>query len=212
MVTNAYINNTTYTQEQDLIGSLVIESIQMHGQDFTYIPRTIVKEDTIFNEDTVSSFTNAYTVEMYIDSVEGFEGEGEMLSQFGLNVSDQLITTVSKTRFTTETSMSRPKVGDLIYLPLVDKAFEIKFVEDEVPFFQLGKMHVFQLTTELFEYSHETVNTGIVEIDNNFSDAQIADDTIDNQPDVDTGLTPLSPAVTDGVIDFTTTNPFSEDY
>mgnify|MGYP000489179051 CR=1 FL=1 len=212
MVTNAYINNTTYTQEQDLIGSLVIESIQMHGQDFTYIPRTIVKEDTIFNEDTVSSFTNAYTVEMYIDSVEGFEGEGEMLSQFGLNVSDQLITTVSKTRFTTETSMSSPKVGDLIYLPLVDKAFEIKFVEDEVPFFQLGKMHVFQLTTELFEYSHETVNTGIVEIDNNFSDAQIADDTIDNQPDVDTGLTPLSPAVTDGVIDFTTTNPFSEDY
>ena len=100
----------------------------------------------------------------------------------------------------------------MIYLPLVDKAFEIKFVEDEVPFFQLGKMHVFQLTTELFEYSHETVNTGIVEIDNNFSDAQIADDTIDNQPDVDTGLTPLSPAVTDGVIDFTTTNPFSEDY
>ena len=74
MVTNAYINTTTYTQEQDLIGSLVVEAIQMHGQDFTYIPRTLVKEDTVFNEDTVSSFTSAYTIEMYIDSADGFEG------------------------------------------------------------------------------------------------------------------------------------------
>lgn len=211
MVTNSYINTTTYTQEQDLIGSLVVESIQMHGQDFTYIPRDIVKEDTIFNE-AISSFTNTHSIEMHIESVDGFEGEGDMLTQFGLTVQDQIVTIVSKSRFLAEVGFERPKVGDLIYLPLVDKAFEIKFVEDEIPFYQLGKMHVYQLTAELFEYSHETINTGVVEIDNNFSAAELVDDTIDNQSDADTGLIPLSTTTTDGVIDFTVTNPFSEDY
>ena len=135
-----------------------------------------------------------------------------MLTQFGLTVQDQIVTIVSKSRFLAEVGFERPKVGDLIYLPLVDKAFEIKFVEDEIPFYQLGKMHVYQLTAELFEYSHETINTGVVEIDNNFSAAGLVDDTIDNQPAADTGLIPLSTTTTDGVIDFTVTNPFSEDY
>ena len=211
MVTNSYINTTTYTQEQDLIGNLVVESIQMHGQDFIYIPRNLVNVDTVFNEDTLSSFTTSHTIEMQIDSVDGFEGEGEMLSQFGLSVNDQIITTVSKSRFLSETGSERPKVGDLIYLPLVDKAFQIKFVEDEIPFYQLGKMHVFQLTSELFIYSHETINTGVSEIDDNFSNAAIADDTVDNAV-ADDGLVPLSTTVTDSVIDFTQNNPFSEDY
>ena len=211
MVTNAYINTTTYTQEQDLIGSLVAESIQMHGQDFTYIPRTIVKEDTIFNEDTVSSFTSTYTIEMYIESVDGFEGEGEMLTQFGLEINEQIVTTVSAARFLAETSMSEPKVGDLIFLPLNDQVFEIMFVEDEVPFYQLGKSQVFQIRAEKFVWSHETVNTGVVEIDNNFTATTLVDSTVDNAV-ADDGLVPLSTTVTDGVIDFTTVNPFSEDY
>ena len=211
MVTNAYINTTTYTQEQDLIGNLVSESIQMHGQDFTYIPRTIVKEDTIFNEDTISSFTSAYTIEMYIESVDGFEGEGEMLPQFGLQINEQIVTTVSAARFLAETSMVEPKVGDLIYLPLNDQVFEIMFVEDEVPFYQLGKNHVFQIRAEKFVWSHETVSTGVTEIDNNFTATTLVDSTIDNAV-ADDGLVPLSTTVTDGVIDFTTVNPFSEDY
>lgn len=211
MVTNSYINTTTYTQEQDLIGNLVVESIQMHGQDFIYIPRNLVNVDTVFNEDTLSSFTTSHTIEMQIDSVDGFEGEGEMLSQFGLSVNDQIITTLSKSRFLSETGSERPKVGDLIYLPLVDKAFQIKFVEDEIPFYQLGKMHVFQLTSELFVYSHETINTGVSEIDDNFTNTAIADDTVDNAV-ADDGLVPLSTTVTDSVIDFTQNNPFSEDY
>ena len=211
MVTNAYINTTTYTQEQDLIGNLVSESIQMHGQDFTYIPRTIVKEDTIFNEDTISSFTSAYTIEMYIESVDGFEGEGEMLTQFGLQINEQIVTTVSAARFLAETSMVEPKVGDLIYLPLNDQVFEIMFVEDEVPFYQLGKNHVFQIRAEKFVWSHETVSTGVTEIDNNFTATTLVDSTIDNAV-ADDGLVPLSTTVTDGVIDFTTVNPFSEDY
>jgi len=211
MVTNSYINTTTYTQEQDLIGNLVVESIQMHGQDFIYIPRNLVNVDTVFNEDTLSSFTTSHTIEMQIDSVDGFEGEGEMLSQFGLSVKDQIITTLSKSRFLSETGSERPKVGDLIYLPLVDKAFQIKFVEDEIPFYQLGKMHVFQLTSELFVYSHETINTGVSEIDDNFTNTALVDDTVDNEV-ADDGLVPLSTTVTDSVIDFTQNNPFSEDY
>jgi len=211
MVTNSYINTTTYTQEQDLIGNLVVESIQMHGQDFIYIPRNLVNVDTVFNEDTLSSFTTTHTIEMQIDSVDGFEGEGEMLSQFGLSINDQIITTVSKSRFLAETGSERPKVGDLIYLPLVDKAFQIKFVEDEIPFYQLGKIHVFQLTSELFIYSHETINTGVSEIDDNFTNTAIADNTVDNAV-ADDGLVPLSTTVTDSVIDFTQNNPFSEDY
>ena len=211
MVTNSYINTTTYTQEQDLIGNLVAESIQMHGQDFKYIPRTIVKEDTIFNEDTVSSFTTVYTIEMYIESVDGFEGEGEMLTQFGLEINEQIVTTVSAARFLAETSMSEPKVGDLIFLPLNDQVFEIMFVEDEVPFYQLGKSQVFQIRAEKFVWSHETVNTGVVEIDNNFTATTLVDSTVDNAV-ADDGLVPLSTTVTDGVIDFTTVNPFSEDY
>ena len=217
MAVNQNINTTTITQEQDLIGNLVIESIQMHGQDFIYIPRSIVKEDTIFNEDTLSSFTETHTIEMHIESADGFEGEGDMLTRFGLEVRDQMTTMVSISRFQTVTTKDRPLVGDLMYFPLADKVFQIKFVEDEVPFFQLGKMHVFQLTLEQWAWSYETVNTGVTEIDNNFTSTpttnpNISDDTVDNQPDPDTGLTPLAPSVADGVIDFTVGNPFSEDY
>ena len=222
MAVNQYINTTTFTQEQDLIGNLVIESIQMHGQDFVYIPRAIVKEDTIFNEASLSSFTETHTIEMHIENADGFEGEGDMLTKFGLEVRDQLTTLVSISRFKSITGKDRPLVGDLIYFALADKVFQIKFVEDEIPFYQLGKMHVYQLTLEQWAWSYETVNTGVAEIDDNFAtpitpagtttQSTQADDTIDNQPDSDTGLTPISPSVADDVIDFTTGNPFSEDY
>ena len=214
MATNPYINTINFAPEQDLIGNLVIESIQMHGQDFIYVPREIISEDTIFNEDNLSSFTETHTIEMHIESVNGFEGEGDMLSKFGLEVRDQVVTMVSISRFLTVTGKERPLVGDLLYFPITDKVFEIKFVEDEVPFFQLGKMHVYQITSELFSWSHETINTGVVELDNNFTTTNpaVSDPTVDNAPDPDGGLVPLSPTTVDGVIDFTKTNPFSEDY
>tara|TARA_B100000768_G_C11184384_1_gene334377 strand:+ start:126 stop:770 length:645 start_codon:yes stop_codon:yes gene_type:complete len=214
MTINSHFNTTSYTQEQDLIGNLVAESIQMVGQDFTYLPRTLVKKDTIFNEDTVSSFTGSHVIEMHIENTDGFGGGEDMLSQFGLDIRDQLILNVSTTRFLAVTSLPTPLVGDLIYWPLLDQAFEIKFVEDEVPFYQLGKNHIFQITTELFSWSHETVNTGITEIDDNFTaPAALVDSTVDNVADPDNSdLVPLSTTVTDDVIDFTTGNPFSEGY
>jgi hypothetical protein len=214
MPVNQYFNTINFTQEQNLLENLVIESIQIHGQDFIYVPRSIVKEDTIFNEDVLSEFTETHTVEMHIESADGFEGEGDMLSKFGLEVRDQIVTSVSVSRFASITGKPKPLVGDLIYHPISDAVFAIKFVEDEEPFYQLGKNYVYRITSELFVYSQENISTGVVELDNNFtvSSSVAADDTIDNIADSDTGLVPLNTTTVDGVIDFTTTNPFSEDY
>jgi hypothetical protein len=214
MPVNQYFNTINFTQEQNLLENLVIESIQIHGQDFIYVPRSIVKEDTIFNEDVLSEFTETHTVEMQIESADGFEGEGDMLSKFGLEVRDQIVTSVSVSRFASITGKPKPLVGDLIYHPISDAVFSIKFVEDEEPFYQLGKNYVYRITSELFVYSHENISTGVVALDDNFtiSSAVAADDSIDNIADSDTGLVPLSTTPVDGVIDFTTVNPFSEDY
>lgn len=165
MAVNQYFNQTSFASEQNLLEDLVVESIQIHGQDFYYIERTEVNSDTVFNEATLSEFNTAYLVEMHIEDTDGFAGEGDFLSKFGLEVRDQLNVIVSKKRFTEATNKTIPLSGDLIYFPLVDRCFEIQFVEDEVPFYQLGKMYVFRLTTELFEYSHESFDTGVAEID-----------------------------------------------
>jgi hypothetical protein len=165
MAVNQYFNQTTFISEQNLVEDLVIESIQIHGQDFYYIERTEVNADTIFNEASLSEFNTAHLIEMHIEDSEGFGGEGDFLSKFGLEVRDQLNVIVSKKRFAEATNKPLPLSGDLIYFPLVDRCFEIQFVEDEIPFYQLGKMYVFRLATELFEYSHESFDTGVAEID-----------------------------------------------
>ncbi len=214
MPVNQYFNTINFAPEQHLLENLVVESIQIHGQDFIYVPRAIVKEDTIFNEDVLSEFSETHSVESAIETADGFEGEGDLLSKFGLEVRDQIVTICSVSRFTEITSRLKPLVGDLIYHPISDAVFEIKFVEDEQPFYQLGKNYVYKITSELFVYSHENISTGVVEIDNNFtiSSSVAADDSIDNVADSDTGLVPLDTTTVDGVIDFTTGNPFSEEY
>lgn len=151
--------------EQTLIKDLVAEAIQMYGIDVQYLPRTLQKEDTLFGEDILSSFDNAYTIEMYIQNVEGYEGEGEFLKNFGLSVGDQGTLVVSSPRFTTETTMAKPLEGDLIYFPLSKGLFEIKFVEDEKQFYPAGSLPQYVLTVELFTYSSEDFNTTIPEID-----------------------------------------------
>ena len=166
MATNQYFNTTSVTSEQSLVENLVVESIQIHGQDFYYIKRDLVNADTVFNEDTLSKYETAWQIEMYIEDTDGFQGEGDFLSKFGLEVRDQLNVVVSKERFAEEKpDYDTPREGDLIYWPLVDKIFEIQFVEDEASFYQLGKIYVYRLQTEVWEYSHESINTGIDEID-----------------------------------------------
>ena len=144
----------------------------MFGKDVYYIPRTLVKNDSVFGEDTLSQFNGAFLIEAYIEDASGFRGDGDMFSKFGVRISDQVTFIISRTRFTEAVDDNaqlivegRPNEGDLIHFPLANKTFEIQFVEHEVPFYQLGKVHVWGLRCELFEYSDEDFDTGVAAVD-----------------------------------------------
>ena len=171
MATNSFFTQGT-TGEQDLVGSLVTEQIKMFGKDVYYIPRTLVNRDSVFEEDSLSAFNGAYLIEAYIEDATGFRGDGDMFSKFGVRISDQVTFIVSRTRFTEAVDDNaqlivegRPNEGDLIHFPMANKTFEIQFVEHEVPFYQLGKVHVWGLRCELFEYSDEDIDTGVAAVD-----------------------------------------------
>ena len=171
MPTNVYFNHAVKS-EQDLHEDLVVESLRFYGHECVYLPRKIVDEDELFGEDTSSQFDDAYSVEMYIENTEGFEGEGDLLSKFGVEVRDQATFVLSRRTWNRFVSLdqnlvtsTRPQEGDLIYFPLGNQVFEIRFVEHENPFYQLGKLNVFKLQCETFEYSHEAFDTGIAELD-----------------------------------------------
>ena len=167
MARNPYFRE--YTGEQDLAEDLTIEIIQTMGKDMVYIPRKLMNEDKLFGEDTVSKFDDGYELEMYVASVDGFEGEGDIISRFGLEIRDRMSLVVSKKRFQDEVgvyeNVTRPKEGDLIYFPLSKTLFEINFVEHENPFYQHGKLYTYVLSCEVFTYSQEEIDTGYNEID-----------------------------------------------
>lgn len=171
MPTNRYFQNGQRSEAQ-LYENLIIEAIQIYGQDVYYIPRKIVKKDLILNEDLISSFEKHFKVEMYIESVDGFEGDGQLLSKFGLEVRDQIVLVVANQRWNhlvgkygyTANSV-RPSEGDLIYLPLTNSLLEIKFVENKKPFYQLKQLPIHRLTCEMFEYENQEIDTGIDAID-----------------------------------------------
>lgn len=171
MPTNVFFNHAVQT-EQHLYEDLVVESLRMYGHETFYLPREIVDEDSILGEDIQSKFGDSYNVEMYIENTDGFEGEGDLFSKFGVQVRDTatfIISLRSWERFISldsnlATSL-RPNEGDLIHLPLSGSLFEIKFVEHENPFYQVGKLFVFKLQCELFEYSGEDFDTGNINID-----------------------------------------------
>jgi hypothetical protein len=158
--------------EQRLIEDLIIESIKIYGIECMYMPRTLIAKDNLFGEDVLSKFDDAYAIEMYIKSVDGFSGDGDFLSKFGLEIRDEMVLTVSQRRFDEELengysteAAKRPVEGDLIYFPLNHKIFQVKFVEHEAVFYQMGSLQTYDLTVELFEYSHERLDTGISAID-----------------------------------------------
>ena len=165
MATNSYFRTFDAENDQELLHSIVSESIQVTGYDVNYIPRTLVNEDTILGEDSISEYKDAYSVEMYIKSVDGFEGEGDLVSKFGLEVRDQIIFSMSRRAWEGLDIGTRPKEGDLIYFGLTSKLFQIMFVEHETPFYQAGALPTFDLTCELFTYSDEKLDTDIDEID-----------------------------------------------
>jgi len=161
MATNPYFSN--YQGEQNLVEGITIEIIQTTGLDCVYVPREYLSIDRVFGEDPGSSFTNSYTVEMYLQSYKGFDGT-DLISQFGLEIKDKVMLIVARKRFKEEVtnkkpSITRPREGDLIYFPLAKALFEINFVEHENPFYPLGKLYSYAITAELFTYSYEKINT-----------------------------------------------------
>ena len=166
MATNPYFNKNYSSQsEQDLYDDLMEESIKIHGIDVSYLPRQIQKIDSLFKDVEVSQFTATHDIEMFIDSVEQFGGEGDFLSKFGVEIRDTLELTVMVNRFET-LGIGRPKEGDLIFFPFNKQLFEVMYVEDEQIFYTLGKKFVYRLKLELFEYSNQMINTGVEDIDN----------------------------------------------
>jgi hypothetical protein len=171
MATSVFFNNFQSSQEQLLLESLIIESIKIYGNDVYYIPRRQDKLDQIYGESPVTSFDKSYFVEMYINSVDGFSGDGNFMSKFGLEIRDQVTFTIAQRVFNDEVNvfepvtLHRPREGDLVYFSLNKKCFQIKYVNDKPFFYQLGALQTFELTCELFEYSGEVLNTGIEEID-----------------------------------------------
>ena len=162
--------------EQGLLQSLMDEQIKMYGIEVYYIPRKYVKQNTVIKEVIESKFDDAYPIEAYVDNYEGYGGQGTLLSKFGIQEMDDLTLIISRERFETYISplmkglsdielYTRPKEGDIIYFPLGDRLFEIKYVEHEQPFYQLKKNYIYELRCELFRYEDEVIDTGVEAID-----------------------------------------------
>jgi hypothetical protein len=170
MATNPWVSHSV-RNEQDLYEDLVIESLKFYGQDVYYIPREIVNKDKVFLDDVPSRFSDAYKIEMYAENIEGFEGEGDLFSKFGVELRDQATFVVARRRWSKligdylDDNKFRPREGDIIYLPLSESIFEIFKVETETPFYQLSNLPTFRLQCELFEYNDEDFDTGVANID-----------------------------------------------
>lgn len=146
--------------EEDLLQQLTNECIKIVGADFTYIPRDIVKLDELFHEDTLSKFTKNYTIEMYIENYDAFNGIGPQITNFGFQLDYQLRLICSRERFRLVTGKVVPVEGDLIFFATTNTLFEIKFIEDKKPLFPLGSRQYFILSCATFKYSNETMATG----------------------------------------------------
>lgn len=171
MARNSYFSMGTIN-EQSMMEDIIIESIQVYGQDLFYIPRTLISKDEILGEDRLSKFTSSFPIEMYFENIDSFDGQGAMLQKFGLMMEQSATLVVARKRWEklignhgVTIIPSRPCEGDLIYFPLTKGLFEIKFVKHQDPFYQIGKLYVYKLQVELFQYASERIDTGIPEID-----------------------------------------------
>lgn len=215
MPTNVFFNNYKSRSEQGLLEDLIIESIRQYGMDVYYLPRAPIKHDALYGEDTIKAYRDNLPVEMYIKNIQGFGGQGDFMSKFGLEIRDTMTLTVASKRFSQyvgqHTGFTRPREGDLIYFPLNDKIFEIKFVEHEDIFYQMGALHTYDLKCELFEYNNEIFETGLEYVDvlqpessmvtDINSPVEVADPMADNAVIQDES---------NSVIDFNEQDPFSE--
>lgn len=171
MATNPYFKYDVRS-EQNLYEDIVIESLKMYGQDVYYLPRDIVNEDKILGNDVPSRFNSSYKIEMYVDNVAGFDGEGDLFTKFGIEIRDAATFIVARKRwqqtiqrYDNDINAPRPAEGDLLYIPFSKKIFQIMHVEHEQPFYQLRNLPTYQLRCELFQYNDQDFDTGVEAID-----------------------------------------------
>ncbi len=207
MTVRTGFTHLTSTSDQSLVQSLVTETIQIAGFDVKYLPRTQNNVDTLFDDAESNSFNTAYTIEMYFgqETISGVGGGGDIITRFGFEVTDTVQLVCSLSRFTDvvtagDATITRPREGDLIYLPLSKQLYEITFTEDMVPFFQLGKNYIWQIECSLFRYAEDAMNTGVSEVDNLGTGITPTDDF--------TQSTEIESEADGGIVDFTETNPF----
>lgn len=165
-----YFDNFNNYGEQDLIESLINESLSIYGHTVYYLPRTLVKKDDIYGEDYLSTYNNAYEFDVYIRSYDSYEGDGTFLSKFNLEIRDSITFTIARRAFqkeisTQEVDIQRPREGDLIYSTMMKRIFVVKYVNQTAIFYQMGSLQIWDVTCEVWEYSNEQFNTGIHEID-----------------------------------------------
>ena len=219
MALNPYFLQGSST-EQNLVQSLINEQIKMYGVDVYYIPRRYITKATVIQEVIESKFEEAIPLEAYVDTFDGYEGQGSLLSKFGVQALDDLTLIISRDRFENYITpliknipnielATRPKEGDLIYFPLGDRLFEIKFVEHEKPFYQLKERYVYELRCELYRYEDEVIDTGVGDIDDNLEKAGY----IETLTLVASGTAAaLTTGIVDGGVSFVTISNRGEDY
>ena len=193
---SVFFNNFESSQEQDLIEDLIIESISIYGIEAYYLPKTYGDYDYLYGEDDLGTFKEFYTVPMYINTVEGFGGEGDFLSKFGVEQRDTMTMSVARRTFEQDVgredlaNIERPREGDVIFFPLNKKLYTVNFVEHEPVFYQMGSLQFYEVRLEMFEYSGERFNTGISDIDI-LEDTRSTDVFMHNQLMMETGDLPI---------------------
>lgn len=216
MTRNVYFSHGT-RNEQYLLEDLIVESLSIYACDFYYIPRTLVGKDEILGEDRLSKFKTAFPIEMYFENVDSFDGQGAFIQKFGLMLEQAATLTVARRRwdqmigrFAQTQLPNRPCEGDLLYFPLTNALFEIKFVQHQDPFYQLGKLYVYKLSVELFQYASEKIDTGIKEIDK-FESLKSFDIAINSDVDMPMSYGDNSKFQEEALdIVFDTNNPFGD--
>lgn len=220
MSTNFYFNNFKNFSEQGLLDDLVVESIAMYGIDVYYVPRSVLDENKLLTEPSRVLFGAALPLAMHVKNVEGFEGEGDFLSKFGLQIRDAITMSMARRSFAKRVSsqrsdLQRPREGDLVWFPLNRKLFVIKFVEHEPTFYQLGSQYFYDLKLELFEYNNESFDTGIPDVDQLYAEAKqnigsVDPDTVDVEDFNPLALNREIETQADQVVNFDEDDPFAE--
>ena len=215
---NTYFSNGTQA-EKNLYEDLIIEQLKIYGQDTYYLPREEITRDDVLGN-TTDKFTDAYAIEMYVEDVNGFAGQGDLIGKFGLEVRDELTFVVSRRSFemlvdqpSNTIAIDRPVEGDVIYMPTFKKFWQVDFVEDEDPMYQINDLPIFKLKCSVWEYSHELVDTGITEIDEKLEN--VSQDLLLNQITLEAGTTSagsLLAEVTDGNVEALLTETGTGDF